>query len=174
LVSEAVGAQSPSVVTRLRSFDHQTAGPTQHVELFGHDRVLPDTPSPKARSQTEGGVAYVPVGLYKPPPCGDHADAARCNAALATLGRIFYYLDIVIKGEDDPHARHIVQALGEKRDGKGYCDPRQIEYVDVDDRNAIAWKFEYIEFEDRVAALKALAVDLDRVDGQWRDCLIIG
>jgi hypothetical protein len=95
------------------------------------------------------------------------------RSACHTRSRIFYYLDIVIKGEDDAHARHIAQALGEKRDGKGYCDPRKVEYVDVDDRDAIAWKFEYIEFEDRVAALKALAVDLDRVDGHWRDCLII-
>jgi hypothetical protein len=87
---------------------------------------------------------------------------------------ILYYLDITLKDGDAAHAREIVQALGEKRDGKGFgADTRKVHYTDLEDRAANAWKFQYLDFEDRAAALKALAVDLDRIDGDWRDCLSI-
>jgi len=91
------------------------------------------------------------------------------------LGRgILYYLDITLDG-DAARAREIVQALGEKRAGRGVsADDRTIQYTDLEDRAVNAWKFEYLDFEDRAAALKALAVDLDRIDGEWRDCLSVG
>ena len=86
-----------------------------------------------------------------------------------------YYLDVSLKGQgaDLGRAKQIVRALGEIRDGKGYrVNGRMLEYTGLEDRAAETWKFEYIDFEDRAAALKALAVDLDRIDGDWRDCLI--
>jgi hypothetical protein len=90
-------------------------------------------------------------------------------------GGILYYLDITLKVGDAAHAREIVQVLGEKRDGNGFgADARKAHYTDLEDRAANAWKFEYLDFEHRAAALKALAVDLERIDGEWRDCLIIG
>lgn len=86
-----------------------------------------------------------------------------------------YYLDVWLKDGDNGRARQIVSALGEKRDGKGFvAHIPEVMYTDLGNRAADAWKFEYIDFEDRAAALKSLAVDLDRIDAGWRDCLVIG
>ena len=93
------------------------------------------------------------------------------------LGRvIFYFLDIALKGDNAANARQIVQALGEIRDGKSFnADARKGRYyTDIEDRAANAWKFLYLDFEGRDAALEALAVDLNRIDADWRDCLIVG
>lgn len=86
-----------------------------------------------------------------------------------------YLLDIALKGNDAANARQIVQALGEIRDGKGFSfDAEQFRYTDIEDRAVNAWKFEYPDSEDRDAALEALALDLDRIDPDWRDCLSVG
>ena len=92
------------------------------------------------------------------------------------LGRvILYFLDIALKGDNAADARQIVQALGEIRDGKGFsADAQNFYYTDIEDRAVNAWKFWYIDFENRDAALEALAVDLNRIDADWRDCLIVG
>ena len=88
-----------------------------------------------------------------------------------------YYLDLSPKeqGDDLEPARQIVRALSEIRDGEGVRHTAADgEYTDVEDRAAFAWKFEYIDFEDREAALKALAIDLKNIDDDWNDCLSIG
>lgn len=86
-----------------------------------------------------------------------------------------HYLDVGLKADDVGRARPIIQALGEIRGGKGIsANAGRIEYIDLDDSASNAWKFEYVDFEDRAAALKALALDLDRIDEDWRDCLLIG
>ncbi len=92
------------------------------------------------------------------------------------LGRvIFYFLDIALKGSDAANARQIVKALGEIRDGKGFSvEAEEARYTDIEDRAVNAWKFEYLDFEDRDAALEALTLDLDRIDPDWHDCLIVG
>ena len=92
------------------------------------------------------------------------------------LGRIIlYFLDIALKSDDAANARQVVQALGAIREGKGYSvDAQRVQYTDIEDRAATAWKFEYLDFEGRDAALKALAADLDRIDPDWRDCVIVG
>ncbi len=92
------------------------------------------------------------------------------------LGRvIFYFLDIALKGSNDAaNARQIVTALGKIRDGKGFeLVAEAARYTDIEDRAVNAWKFEYLGFEDRDAALEALTLDLDRIDPDWRDCLIV-
>ena len=101
--------------------------------------------------------------------------ARRVRVRRSGPGRlIFFFLDIALKSDDDANGRQIVRALGEQRDGKGFFpDGRKVPYTDVEDRAVNAWKFEYIDFEDRAAALKSLVVDLDRIDAGWRDCLVI-
>ena len=85
-----------------------------------------------------------------------------------------FFLDITLKGDDDANVRQIVRALGKQRAGKGFFpDGRKVPYTDLEDRTVNALKFEYIDFEDRAAALKSLVVDLDRIDAGWRDCLVI-
>jgi hypothetical protein len=87
---------------------------------------------------------------------------------------IFYYLDIALKGNNAGNARQIVTALGEIRDGKGFSVvAEEARYTDIEDRAVNAWKFEYLDFKDRDAALEALRLDLDRIDPDWRDCLIV-
>jgi hypothetical protein len=87
---------------------------------------------------------------------------------------IFFFLDITLKGDGDANARQIVRALGEQRAGKGFFpDAREAHYTDPEDPTVNAWKFEYVDFEDRAAALESLVVDLDRIDAGWRDCLVI-
>jgi hypothetical protein len=86
-----------------------------------------------------------------------------------------YYLDIGLKDGDVDRAKQIVQSLGEIKDGKGFLDSDgQTRYTDLEDPVSSAWKFEYVDFEDRTAALEALATDLDRIDEGWRSCLIVG
>ena len=87
-----------------------------------------------------------------------------------------HYLDVGLKTDDvGRRARPIIQALGEIRDGKGFrVAGARVEFTDLKDRGVDAWKFEYVDFADRAAALKALAIDLDRIDEDWRDCLLIG
>lgn len=83
-----------------------------------------------------------------------------------------YYLDIRLKDGDVHRARQIVRSLGETRGGKSFREvDERVEYTAIEDPASGAWKFEYIDFEDRAAALKVLAMELDRIDKGWRSCL---
>ena len=64
LVSEAIWAQPPSVATRIRLFHHQTADPTQRVELVSHNLLLPDREEQMRPSQ--GGAARSGAGRFGP------------------------------------------------------------------------------------------------------------
>jgi hypothetical protein len=85
-----------------------------------------------------------------------------------------FYLDIALQDGDSDRARRIIRRLGETRSGKGVrASTFRVDYTYLEDRDAIAWKVEYIGFEDRNAALEALADDFDRLDSGWRDCFSI-
>ena len=78
-VSEAIWAQPPSVATRIRLFHHQTADPTQRVELVSHNRLLPDREDQTRPDQ--GGAARPAAG-----PSGSRWRALRPGLLCAPRG----------------------------------------------------------------------------------------
>ena len=90
------------------------------------------------------------------------------------MGPDIYYLDIGLKDGDVHRARQIVQSLGKTRDGKCFREIDEgVQYTSIEDPASSAWKFQYVDFEDRAAALKVLAMELDRIDEGWRACLTV-
>jgi hypothetical protein len=71
-------------------------------------------------------------------------------------------LDLAIKdpAADLQRARGIVDSLSKAQP--------------IRDIDGAAWKVEYVDFEDRAAALEALRYDLDSIDLDWTACLTCG
>lgn len=44
----------------------------------------------------------------------------------------------------------------------------------VDDLEGSWWRVELVDFEDRVAAIKAVEIELTELSADWQSCLVVG